>query len=108
MMCAVLNSLSTLAAITSFEKYYASFMPGLKKLTGAVGGDTQQQSIIRNLTVECIGFLLTSIKDNQQMFASECQTIMESLLTMENSIDTDDALHSAMFKVYAQVAGCLK
>lgn len=108
MMCAVLNTLSTLASIISFEKYYNSFMPGLKKLTSMVGGDNQQQSIVRNLTVECIGFLLTSIKDNQQMFASECQIIMESLLAMEDTLDADDALHSAMFKVYAQVTSCLK
>ena len=108
MMCAVLNTLSTLASISSFEKYYGSFMPGLKKLTSMVGGDSQQQSIVRNLTVECIGYLLTSIKDNQVMFASECQAIMESLLAMEDTLDVDDSLHSAMFKVYAQVAGCLK
>jgi hypothetical protein len=108
MMCAVLNTLSSLASISSFEKYYNNFMPGLKKLTTLIGGDTQQQSIIRNLTVECIGFLLTSIKDNQQMFGSECQIIMESLLAMEDTLDVDDGLHSAMFKVYAQVAICLK
>lgn len=108
MMCAILNTLSTLASIASFENYYSTFMPGLKKLTSMVGGDSQQQSIVRNLTVECIGFLLTSIKDNQQMFASECQVIMESLLTMEDTLDVDDSLHSAMFKVYAQVASCLK
>jgi hypothetical protein len=56
--------------------------------------------IIRNLTIECIGFMLISIKDNKSMFDSELQLIMESLLCMQKILDVDDILHSAMFKVY--------
>lgn len=108
MMDAVLGTLCSISSIASFEKYYNNFMPGLKKLVAMISGENTQQSLLRNKTVECIGYLLTSIKDNPTMFASECQVIMESLLTMEDTLDKDDALHSAMFKVYAQVVSVLK
>jgi asparagine N-glycosylation enzyme membrane subunit Stt3 len=51
MMDAVLGTLCTIASIASFEKYYGSFMPGLKKLVAMVAAENTQQSLLRNKTV---------------------------------------------------------
>lgn len=108
MMSSILNTLISISSIASFEKYYNNFMPGLKTLISMMSGDNPQQTIIRGKTVECVGFLLASIKNNEQLFLQECQVIMESLLTMQQTLEKDDSLHSAMFKVYKNVVSIMK
>lgn len=69
-----LNSVSTLGL--PFSNYYTTFMPTMKELLMASAGDDTQKTLIREGTIECMGCLLASIKDNKQLFVSECGTIM--------------------------------
>ena len=55
-----------------------------------------------------MGCLLTSIKDNKELFVSECGTIMESLLNMADSLDKNDSLQRAIFTVYENVVEIVK
>lgn len=65
MLEAVLDSISTIASMNTFAKYYVTFMPGLKKIIGSIGNDTAQKVMIRCKTVETMGYLLSSVKDTQ-------------------------------------------
>lgn len=58
-----LNSISTLGL--PFTNYYTTFMPTIKQLLAASNGDDIQKTMIREGTIECMGCLLTSIKDNK-------------------------------------------
>lgn len=101
-----LNSISTLGI--PFTNYYSTFMPTIKQLLMASSGDDTQKTLIREGTIECMGCLLASIKDNKQLFVSECGSIMESLLTMADSLDKDNPLQRAIFTVYENVVEIVK
>ena len=47
----------------NFFNYYNVFMPGLKQLLMSLPGTTPKQITIRTLTIEFIGFLVSSIKN---------------------------------------------
>jgi hypothetical protein len=64
MLEAVLDTIATIASMNPFAKYYPSFMPGLKKIITMIGSDTPQKIMIRSKTVETMGFLLSSIREN--------------------------------------------
>lgn len=55
-----------------------------------------------------MGCLLASIKDNKQLFVSECGAIMESILSMSDSLDKNDPLQRAIFTVYENVVEIVK
>ena len=65
----VLSTLSCLASVldTNFEPHYAKFMPGLKNLLETVKWETQQEQELRSSCIECIGYILTSVKHNQPL-----------------------------------------
>ena len=69
-----LNTISTFGL--PFSNYYATFMPTLKELLAASSGDDSQKILIRENTIECMGCLIASIKDNKELFVSECKSIM--------------------------------
>lgn len=65
MLQATLDSISTIASLNPFAKYYVTFMPGLKKIISMVGTDTTQKIMARSKAVETMGYLLASVKDNK-------------------------------------------
>lgn len=65
-----------------------------------IGTDNPEQMMARGKTVETMGFLLASVKDNTEIFQPDCQQIMQVLIDMSNKIESDDPLHKAMFVVY--------
>ena len=101
-----LNSISTFGL--PFDKYYNTFMPILKQILAVSSGDDQQKVLIRENTIECLGCLLTSIKDNKSLFVAECGSIMESLLAMADNLDKNDPLQRAIFTVYENVVEIVK
>ena len=61
----ILNVLFMVAVVIgdNFFNYYNVFMPGLKQLLMSLPGTTPKQITIRTLTIEFIGFLVSSIKN---------------------------------------------
>ena len=51
MLEAVLDSMSSIAAINDFGPYYSTFMPGLKQIVSMVSSDTPQKINIKSKTV---------------------------------------------------------
>ncbi len=70
MLEAVLESMSSIAAINNFAPYYSTFMPGLVRVISMVSSDTPQKISIKSKTIETMGDLLASIKDNPELFSS--------------------------------------
>ena len=64
MLEAVLDSMSSIASINDFGPYYNTFMPGLKQVVSMVTSDTPQKVNIKSKTIETMGDLLGSIKEN--------------------------------------------
>lgn len=108
MLEAVLESMSSIAAINNFAPYYSTFMPGLVRVISMVSSDTPQKISIKSKTIETMGDLLASIKDNPELFSNECSNIMQSLITLESQIDREDILHRAIFTVYENVVAVMK
>lgn len=72
MLEAILDTISTIAEHNSFDRFYPTFMPGLKKIIAMIGIDTQQKIMIRTKTIETMGYLLYSIRENPTLFTPEC------------------------------------
>ncbi|CAM6005252.1 unnamed protein product [Sphagnum balticum] len=107
MMEAILDSISSIAAINAFTEYYSRFMPALKNIVSMVISDTPQKISVKGKAIETMGDLLASIRDAPE-FESECQTIMSSLLMLQQQIDREDTLNRAIFNVYENVVDVLK
>ncbi|EGR30813.1 Ran binding protein, putative, partial [Ichthyophthirius multifiliis] len=107
-----LIALSTIAISlqNAFSKYYNTFMPGLTIILQTIQPTTPQEISIRTYTIECMGYLLTSIKENKQIFNQDCPGIMNELIAMQNNpnIEEDDPHHAPIFLVYGQVAEALQ
>ena len=103
MLEAVLDSMSSIASINNFAPYYATFMPGLKQVVSMVTSDTQQKISIKSKTIETMGDLLSSIKDNNELFKSECTLIMDSLMNLQTQLDKEDVMNRAIMTVYENV-----
>jgi len=65
----VLAALSCLASLmdTNFEAHYNTFMPGLKVILASTKWETQQEQELRASCIECIGYILTSVKDKPEI-----------------------------------------
>ncbi len=108
MLEAVLESMSSIAAINDFAPYYGTFMPGLMKVISMVSNDTPQKVSIKSKTIETMGDLLASIKLNPELFDNECTNIMQSLLNLQSQLDSQDVLNRAIFTVYENVVPIMK
>ena len=104
MLEAILDTISTIAEHNSFDRFYPTFMPGLKKIITMIGIDTQQKIMIRTKTIETMGYLLYAIRENAALFKPECEEIMKSLLEMQQTLPEDDMMHKSLFVVYENVA----
>ncbi len=51
MLEAILDTISTIAEHNQFDRFYPTFMPGLKKIISIIGVDTQQKIMIRSKTI---------------------------------------------------------
>lgn len=108
----VLNAISIIAVglDSGFADYYNIFMPGLKKLLVSIPGENEQQSKIRCLTIECIGHLVSSIREAPDMFISDLSQIFELLISVQNSpkIAFDDPEQTSIINVFAYISDVLK
>jgi hypothetical protein len=94
--------------MNSFENYYPVLMPGLKKLLGMVGSENPQKIMVKNRTIETIGYLLASVKDHPSIFEADCKEIMENMVKMTLTMEPDDPMHKAIYIVYENVATSIK
>jgi hypothetical protein len=108
MLEGVLESIASIASSNPFSKYYSSFMPGLIRIVTTVGSETPQKVNIKAKAIEAMGDLLTSIRDNRELFMPECSNIMVSLITLQQQIHPEDTLHRAIFSAYEEVVEVLK
>lgn len=83
-------------------------MPGLIRLVSMLGSDTPQKVNIKSKAIETMGDLLTSIKDNRELFLPECNNIMLSLIALQKQIHNEDTLHRAIFTAYEDIVSVLK
>lgn len=108
----ILNVLSIVAVAIgeNFSNYYNVFMPGLKDLLMNIPMTNQKQITIRTLTIECIGFLVSSIKNNTALFVEDLNSIMKFLIDLQTSsqLAADDPHHQAIISVYSQFSTCLR
>ncbi|KAL4509172.1 hypothetical protein ABPG72_018103 [Tetrahymena utriculariae] len=104
--------LSTIAVTleTEFVKYYNNFMPGLQTLIQTLPATNSQQISIRTHTIECMGYLLSAVRKNKEIFYRDSEIIMNALLAMQNDpkMEKDDPHHSPILVVYAQIADAMK
>ena len=73
MLEAILDTISSIAENNPFDKYYPTFMPGLKRIIQMINADTQQKILIRSKTIETMGYLLYSIRESPNLFKPECE-----------------------------------
>lgn len=103
MLEGILESIGTIAEANNFTKYYNTFMPGLIKIVSMFASDTPQKVNIKSKAIESMGNLLASIKDNTEIFLPQCDSIMNSLITLQSQIDKEDTLHRAIFRAYEDI-----
>ena len=108
MLEADLESMSSIATINYFGPYYSTFMPGLMKVVSMVTSDTPQKANIKSRTIETMGDLLSSVKNNTELFNSECSNIMQSLIALQGQIDKEDIINRAIMAVYQNVVEVMK
>ena len=99
----VLNAISMLSAVigSEFSKYYNVFMPALKTILHSVPSETNQQINLRTLCIECMGFMVSAIKENPNVFLEDLENIMGILINLQTSgkLTEDDQQHSAIMNV---------
>ena len=83
----VLATLSCIASLLdkSFGPYYSKFMPGLKNILQTVKWETSQEQELRANCIDCIGFIITSVKDQPEICKQDaiqiCQLIIEAKIS---------------------------
>ena len=59
----IFNPESSKGSPNAHEAYYNKFMPGLKNILQTVKWETSQEQELRANCIDCIGFIITSVKD---------------------------------------------
>jgi hypothetical protein len=90
-----------------FVKYYTEIMSVLKKLLDNIPNIDEKRAQIRIGTIECIGFIILSAR-NEQDFIKEIDQIMEYLFNMQQKLHKNDVEHAAIIKVYCCIANNLQ
>lgn len=86
-----------------FSKYANDFLPELKYLLETIPNDDEKHTNIRIEAMECIGFIITSFR-NQEGFVQEVDQIMEYLINLQKKLERDDPEQASILDVYAQVS----
>lgn len=90
-----------------FVKYYTEIMSMLKNLLENIPNTDEKRAQIRIGTIECIGFIILSAR-NEQDFVKEVDQIMEYLFNMQQKLHKNDVEHAAIIKVYCCIANNLQ
>ncbi len=106
----VVSLISILAAVASskFINYYHLLMPGMKNLIVNTPNDTDARNKLRTLTISCMGYIISSYRDNPQAIEEDIMFIMNYLVGLQNSLAEDDSQHKAILEVYEVLVGALK
>lgn len=108
----ILSLLSCLAGVldTSFDSHYNKFMPGLKKILVDTKWETQQDQQLRASCIECIGFILSSVKEKPEICRQDaidvCQNIIEILVN--GNLQESDPQITAIPTAISQISTCIK
>ncbi|CAG9321782.1 unnamed protein product [Blepharisma stoltei] len=109
LMLEVLNAISTTASAlqSAFAPYYNQFMPALKTLVTIPTTTTQQQEI-RATCIRCIGYMIESISEVPENYTEDAKSIMNGLVQLKSSLDSEDPATLAINEVISNFADCLK
>lgn len=90
-----------------FGKYYNDFVPTLKDLLEAIPNTDEKNTTIRMSAIECLGFIITSIR-NQEGFIAEVDRIIEYFVVLQKKLAKDDTEQACIMDVYAQISSYLQ
>ena len=100
-------SITSTAMEELFAPYYAEFMPVLKTLV-TQSFDTPQQKEVRANCVRCMGNCVESISENPGSNLDDVKTVMNGLMALKGTLDSDDPTSLAINEVISQFSDCLK
>jgi len=101
----VLNAISMLSSVfdLEFAKYANEFLPGLKQLLDTVPNTDEKHTNIRLNAIECMGFIVTSMR-SLDGFAAEVDQMMEYFVNHQKRIAKDDPEQACIMDVYTQIS----
>ena len=106
-LLSLLSNLSLLLPPASSSPFYQLFMPSLKTLLlSPISSENVQQVNIRALTIECIGYLASSLKD-PILLRTDIESIMVFLTNLESTLPNDDPQRQAILGCYLRFAEAL-
>jgi hypothetical protein len=56
--------------------------------------------MVKNKTIETIGYILAAVKEHPDIFEPDCKEVMENMVKMTLTMEGDDPMHKAIFVVY--------
>jgi hypothetical protein len=84
-------------------------MPGMINLLNTVHPTEPINIEIRVLTIECMGYLMNSIRNQKELFNTDANHVMELLIKIISSdIKEDDRHLCPVIIVFSQLADCMK
>ena len=109
LMSETLGAISTTATAMEemFAPFYAEFMPALKNLVTMTFTTPEQQEVRANC-VRCMGHCVESISDAPGTYLDDVKGIMTGLVTLKQTLDSEDPTALAINEVVSQFADCLK
>lgn len=109
LMSQTLGAISTTATAMEeqFAPYYSEFMPALKNLV-TLAFTTPEQQEVRANCIRCMGHCVESISENPAGHLEDVKTIMNGLVNLKASLDSDDPTTLAVNEVVSQFSDCLK
>jgi len=78
-------------------------MPLLKELLSQIPNTNERRTQIRVETIECIGFILGSVR-HEEGFQEAIDQLMEYFINLEQILDKNDIEHTAIIEVYCQIS----
>jgi len=105
----VLKAISTTATAmeSEFAPYYGEFMQALKTFASITADTTQKQELRANC-IKCIGHLIESVSSSPQQYIEDARQILRNLLSLKESIDSEDPSSLAINEVAPQFSMLLK
>lgn len=100
-------SVTATAMEDEFAPYYNEFMPALKSMV-TMTFTTPEQHEVRANCIRCMGHCVESISENPGAYINDVKGVMNGLITLKGTLDSDDPTTLAINEVVSQFSDCLK
>lgn len=108
----VLATLSCIASLLdkSFAPYYSKFMPGLINILQTVKWETTQEQELRANCIDCIGFIITSVKDQPEICKQDAIQVTQMIIEtkVSGTMQDSDPQVMAMSNCISQICAAIK